>query len=148
MTGKTTLPAARPSRMSEKLRRAIDLRIRKGLTITAACREAGLSPQGWHKAMQRAETRLFVAELQKRMLDEANTRRAALRLVALETAAELLTAEGTSDTAKIRLIEILLAEGKPSASVNVSVDARSQVAHQPGGYVYRRPSNSEFPPAS
>ena len=144
---KTTLPAARPSRMSGKLREAIRLRVVKGQTVAEACRGAGMSPAGFYKAVQRAEVRIYQADLQRRLVEEASTRRAALRLVALETAADMLAAEGTSDTAKIRLIELLLSEGRPSASVAVNVDARSQIAAAPG-YTYRRPANLDTPEAS
>ena len=48
----TAIPHKKP-RISGKLRHAIDVRVRKGCTITEACEEAGISPAGWHKAMKR-----------------------------------------------------------------------------------------------
>lgn len=139
-----TLPAslrpARSSRMSAPLKRAIELRIKKGVTVTDACAAAGLSTQAYYKAQKRAEVRLYAEEVRKRLLDEASARRDALRLEALEVAAEMLHS-ASSETVKVRLIELLLNEGRPSASVNVNVDARSQVAAQPVGYTYQRPTH-------
>lgn len=140
-----TLPAslrpARPSRLSASLKRAIELRIKKGITITDACAAAGISTQAYHKAQRRAEVRLYADDVRKRLLDEAAGRRDALRLEALEVAAKLLK-EASSETVKVRLIEILLNEGRASASVNVNVDASTRVAQQPVvGYTYTRPAH-------
>lgn len=44
------LPAPKP-RISAKLRKSIELRIRKGMKISDACEEAGLSCAGYYKAM-------------------------------------------------------------------------------------------------
>ncbi len=84
-------PPARlpPARLSAKLRRAIDLRVRKGVPTTEACKEAGLSSAGWFKAMKRAAVRDHMAEVQKRFIAEADTTRAVLRVRALEIAGEL-----------------------------------------------------------
>ncbi|WP_374646649.1 hypothetical protein [Tabrizicola sp.] len=140
-----TLPAslrpARPSRLSASLKRAIELRIKKGCTVTDACAAAGISTQAYYKAQRRAEVRLYAEDVRKRLLDEASARRDALRLEALEVAADMLRT-ASSETVKVRLIELLLNEGRPSASVNVNVDARSQVAgHANAGYVYQRPAH-------
>ena len=135
-----SLRPARQSRLSASLKRAIELRIKKGITITDACAAAGISTQAYHKAQRRAEVRLYADDVRKRLLDEAAGRRDALRLEALEVAAKLLK-EASSETVKVRLIEILLNEGRASASVNVNVDNRSQIAPQPvGGYIYSRPA--------
>lgn len=129
----------RGSRLSQKLRTAIDLRVRKGKTIAEACREAGLSISGWHKAMARAEVRLHVNDIMTRFVAEAGVRRAALRLEAMEVAANLLQ-NAQSETTKVRLIELLLSDGK-SAGVSVHVDARQVGAQDAGVYSYSRPAS-------
>ena len=133
------IATARPARLSPKLRAAIELRVRKGLTITDACAQAGLSTAGWHKAMHRAEVRLHMKAVQDRFIAEAEVRRAALRVEAMEVAAKLLT-EAKSETTKVRLIELLLADGK-GPQVAVNVDARQITAADRGVYTYQRPAN-------
>lgn len=125
--------------MSPQLRAAIDFRVRKGKTITDACREAGLSPAGFHKAMHRAEVRLYMKDVQDRFIAEADVRRASLRVEAMEVAADLLRS-AQSETVKVRLIELLLSDGK-SPQVAVNVDARQIAGPDRGVYTYTRPAN-------
>ena len=132
MTKIIALPP-RPARISAKLRVAIDLRVKNGLTIAEACKKAGLSQAGWHKAMARPAVVRLVREVQEKFVAEVDMRRAYLRAQAYEVAAELLRT-ATSETVKVRLIELLAGDGK-QPGVSVHVDARMP----PQGYIYRRP---------
>lgn len=144
MSNLRPLPAP-PPRLSAKLRRAIDLRVRKCLSIADACHEAGLSTAGWFKAMKRRAVREHMDEVQHRFIAEADTTRAVLRVRALQVAADLLeTAQ--SEAVKVRLVEFLLSEGK-TPQVAVNVDARAIQA--PVGYAYPSwPSSGTNPSAA
>ena len=128
MTNVVALPA-RPSRLSPKLRRAIDLRVRRMLPISEACEQAGLSTAGWYKAMQRPAVQDYLEEAQRKFIAEAGTLKATAKTRALQVAIELLETT-KSETIKVRLIEFLCNEGK-APQVAVHVDAR-----QGGGYEY------------
>lgn len=118
------------SRLSPKLRRAIDLRVRKMLSVSEACEQAGLSTAGWYKAMGRPAVRAQLEEVQRRFIDEAATLKATAKTLALRKAIEMLETT-KSETILVRLIEFLAGEGK-SPQVAVNVDARSA----PAGYEY------------
>lgn len=125
----------RPSRISAKLRRAIDLRVTDGLSIAEACQRAGLSTAGWHKAMKRAVVRDLLQEAEQRFVASVGSRRAQLQARALEVAYDLMM-NAKSEAVRARMCEFLAADAKVSP-VAVHIDARSV---QPSGYTYRRPS--------
>lgn len=132
MTKPLAIVQPRPSRLSTKLRCAIELRVREGKTITEACAEAGMSSQGWHKAMKRPAVRDHLEEVQRRFVAEVDSKRAFYKAWAYEIAMELLET-ATSESTKVRLIEFLAGDGK-APQVAVHVDAR-----QGGAYEYARP---------
>jgi hypothetical protein len=133
MSNLRALPAP-PARLSAALRRAIDVRVRKGASITEACREAGLSTAGWHKAMKRPPVQEHLRAVQAAFVAEAEGRRAVLRARALEVAADLMM-NATSEAIRARMVEFLAADAKVSP-VAVHVDARRIEAP---GYAYVRP---------
>lgn len=112
--------------VAPKVRTAIELRVQKGLSIAAAAEEAGLSRFGLQKAMKRPPVADFLAETQTRFLSEVNNKRAMLRARALDIAADMLNSTDTDDKVKLRLIEMLMADGKAPA-VAVHVDASTNV---------------------
>lgn len=57
MTNPISLVPPHKPRISAKLRHAIELYVCEGKTITEACAEAGMSRQGFHKAMKRPAVR-------------------------------------------------------------------------------------------
>jgi len=128
------LPAP-PVRLSPTLRKAIDIRVRKGVSIVEACRQAGLSEAGWHKAMKRPGVREVHDATVQRFLGDVDQLRLLARARALETAMDLML-NATSETIRARMAEFLVGDSKgaPAPSVSVHVDAR-----QGGGYEYRRP---------
>ena len=84
--------------------------------------------------MHRAEVRLYMKDVQDRFIAEADVRRASLRVEAMEVAADLLRS-AQSETVKVRLIELLLSDGK-SPQVAVNVDARQIAGSAQGVYSY------------
>ncbi len=125
---------ARPARLSLKLRRAIDLRIREGRTITDACAEAGMSPQGFHKAMKRQSVRDLVEDVQRRFVAEVEAQRSIYKARAFEVALDLML-NAKSESVRARMAEFLASDGRVGQQVNVHVDARTVG----GGYEFVRP---------
>lgn len=134
MTKLHALPAPKP-RISAKIRAAVECRVREGLTIQAAAEKAGLSRNGFAKALKRPAVLDLMDATQRKFIADVDGRRALLRARAYEVAAELLE-KTTSESVKVRLIEFLCGDGK-APQVAVHVDARQE--HRPAGYEYVRP---------
>ncbi|SFR98438.1 hypothetical protein [Yoonia litorea] len=117
-----TLEVKKP-RISKKLRQAIEIRVRKGATILAACEEAGLSPAGWYKAMQRPAVVDLLQEVQNRFVSEVSAGSAHRKARALKVAEDLMH-NARSENVRARMAEFLAGDGK-SPQVAVHVDARS-----------------------
>lgn len=124
------------SRISPKIRAAIDLRVKKGLSLEAAAEQAGLSRYGFQKALKRPAVADLLAEVQNRFLAEVNGKRAILSARALDIAADMLNNEETDSKTKLRLIELLMADAKAPA-VSVHVDASTNIS---GGYEFVPPN--------
>lgn len=121
-------------RISAKLRHAIDLRVRKALTIAEACEEAGVSQSGWFAAMKRPAVQNALSEAQERFVKEAEALRATAKAAAIEVAIDLMK-NAKSENVRARMAEFLLTEGKGAATqIAVNVDARSVPVA--GGYEY------------
>lgn len=123
----------RPARLSPKLRAAIEARVTEGLSIVDACAKAGMSPQGWHKAMKRPPVRDHLEQIQRRFVTETEARRSIYKARAFEVALDLmLTAK--SEAVRARMAEFLAGDGK-APQVAVHIDARQER----GGYEFVRP---------
>lgn len=127
-----TLPL--PTRLSSKLRTAIEVRVTEGLSIVDACTKAGLSPQGWHKAMKRPAVRDHLEVVQRRFVTESDAKRSLYRARAFEVALDLML-NAKSEAIRARMAEFLASDGK-AAQVAVHVDARTV---DRGGYEFVRP---------
>jgi hypothetical protein len=123
----------RPSRLSSKLRAAIDARVAEGLSIIEACTKAGMSRQGWHKAMKRPAVRDHLEDVQRRFVLEAESKRSHYRVRAFEVALDLML-NAKSEAVRARMAEFLAGDGK-APQVAVHIDARQE----PNGYEFRRP---------
>ena len=66
----------RPPRLSGKLRSAIELRVTEGLSIAEACKRAGMSPQGFGKAMKRPAVRDHMQDVQRCFVLDTESKRA------------------------------------------------------------------------
>lgn len=120
-------------RLSAKLRKAIELRVRGGLKITDACKEASFSPAGWHKAMKRPAVQDHLKEVQQAYVLEVDASAALYKARALEVAQDLML-NAKSESIRARMAEFLAGDAK-AAQVAVHIDARQQSR----GYEYVRP---------
>ncbi len=132
MTKLASIPTSKP-RISSKLRKAMELRVRNGLTINKACAEAGMSPAGYYKAMKRPAVKEHFEAVQHAYIQEAEQLRSLAKTRAIEVALDLMH-NAKSETIRARMAEFLASEGK-TPQVAVHVDARQA----PRGYEYVRP---------
>ena len=123
----------RPTRLSSKLRAAIEATVTKGTTIVDACKEAGMSTQGYHKAMKRAAVRDYLETVQRRFVADVEANRALYKARAFEVALDLML-NAKSDAIRARMCEFLAGDAKVSP-VAVHIDARQDR----GGYEFVRP---------
>ena len=140
-----TLPPPKP-RISDKIRKAVHLMARNGLSQTAAAEMAGLSRQGLGKALKRPEVWTLVQEARANLITEATHLREIGRVAALETGLELML-NSTDEKIKARMVEFFAGDGK-AAAVAVHIDARQEMAPVTG-YRYTRPTDmpqTELPP--
>jgi hypothetical protein len=133
MSNLRVLPAP-SARHSAALKRAIDIRIRTGASIAEACREAGLSMAGCHKAMKRPAVREHLQKMQSALVAEVEGQRVWARARAIEVAVNLIE-NAKSEAIRARMREFLAADAK-AIPIVVHVDART---FDPPGYIYRRP---------
>lgn len=124
---------AQPPRLGEPLRKAIDLRVKQGLTILAACKEAGITEAGWHKAMKRPAVLQHLQAVQLQYIQEVEAKRATYRARAFDVAAELMET-ATSESVRMRAVEFFAGEAKQPGVV-------VQVNQAPQGYTYERPQD-------
>lgn len=129
---KLSVITPRPTRLRAALRRAIDLRVKHGMTIADACEEAGMSPQGFHKAMKRPAVRDYLQMVQLEFVAGVESNKAMNKARALEIGMDLML-NSKSETVRARMVEFFASDGKVSP-VSVHIDAR-----QTGGYDYVRP---------
>ena len=122
----------RPSRLRAALRVAINLRVTKGMTIAAACDEAGMSPQGYHKAMKRPVVREYLQSVQMEFVASVESEKAIYKARAFEVGMDLML-NSKSEAVRARMVEFFAGDGKVSP-VSVHIDAR-----QNHGYEYARP---------
>ena len=116
--------------ISEKVRRAVSARVREGCSIAAAAEKAGLSRNGFAKALRRPEVQDHLREVQTAFVAEVEANRAFYKAQALEVAADLMR-NARSENVRLRAAEFLAGDGK-APQVAVHVDAR-------GGYEYVPP---------
>lgn len=122
-------PARKP--ISRKVRRAVAARVREGLSITAAASKAGLSRNGFAKALKRPEVQDYLRDVQAAYVAEVNTSRSFYKARAMEVAMDLMM-NARSENVRLRAAEFLAGDGK-APQVAVHVDARG------GGYEYPLP---------
>lgn len=137
MSNLVSITPKRPARLSQKLREAIRLTVVDGLSIVAACERAGMSRQGFHKAMKRPDVRDHLQEVQRQFVSDADAKRAYLKARAFEVALDLMM-NSKNEAIRARMVEFLASDAKVSP-VAVHIDAR-QVQ---GGYAYKRPGVAE-----
>lgn len=135
MANIVSLPA-RPTRISTKIRDAINLMVREGRSQTEAAKASGLSRQGLSKAMQRPAVRDLVEATRLQFFTDADKLRVYARALALQTAMDLMK-NSKNESIRARMCEFLASDAKVSP-VAIHVDARQTSAH---GYIYKRPEH-------
>ena len=133
----TNLPVIPPrpsrlSRLSSKLRIAIHARVTQGLTVTDACKKAGLSTAGYFKAMQRPVVVEHLQEVQAKFIAETDQARAAAKRQAIVVAVDLMT-NSKDEKIRARMAEFLAGDGKGPA-VSINIDSRQ--AFPPTNYTF------------
>lgn len=136
-----TLAPKRPARMSQKVRAAVDGIVMHGMNHTQAAEFAGMSRNGFQKALKRPEVKALIEERRERLIAEADGKRAFYRARAFEEGYKLMT-ESKNENVRARMVEFFAGEGKVSP-VSVNIDARMV---QPVGYTYRRPGEGQALP--
>ncbi|WP_457650684.1 hypothetical protein [Profundibacter sp.] len=129
-----SLPAPK-ARISAKVRKAIEARVRQGASISAAAKHAGMSRNGFAKALLRPPVQEHLRKTQEAYVIEVEASRAVFQARAFEVALELMTT-AKSEAVRARMAEFLATGGKAGGSVNVHVDARQMPI---AGYEYVRP---------
>ncbi|MGR3660325.1 MAG: hypothetical protein ACU0CA_03930 [Paracoccaceae bacterium] len=138
MENKSQTPAPiKQPRISVKLRKAINLRIRQGMSISRACEKASISEAGYYKAMKRPAVLEHHEDVKNRFVSEVEAQRASYKARAFEVAMDLM-GNAKSETIRARMAEFLASEGK-GASANVAVQVNNNAA---GGYEYVRPGQT------
>lgn len=122
-------PAQKP--ISAKVRRAVAARVREGCSVSAAAERAGLSRNGFAKALKRPEVQDYLREVQAAYVSEVDASRSFYKARALEVAMDLMM-NASSENVRLRAAEFLAGDGK-APQVAVHVDARG------GGYEYAQP---------
>lgn len=125
----------RPTRVSSKLRCALVLMARQGLSQTEAAKQAGMSRQGLAKALGRAVVRDLLEVEKARFIAEADGMRAWAKARAIEVALDLMMT-AKSEAVRARMCEFLASDAR-APSVAIHVDARQ--AAPATGYTYERP---------
>jgi hypothetical protein len=99
-----------PPRLRAALRIAIDLRFKKGMTIGAACEEAGISPQGYHKAMKRPAVRDYLQTVQMEFVASVEGEKAIYKARALKVIMDLML-NSKSEAVRARMVEFFASDG-------------------------------------
>lgn len=134
----------RKVRVSDKIKHAVALIARNGLSQVDAAKAAGLSRQGLNEALKRPEVATLLHSARAALEGDITRLRQIGRLAAIETAMQLMR-DSKDEKIRARMAEFLAGEAKGGAPVHVSLDLRH--SPQPTGYVYERPAGY-LPPSS
>lgn len=127
-------PKVAAPRVSAKLREAMRCHVREGMTITAACRAAGMSRQGWHKAIKRPAIKAELEAEKARFIAEVEGRRSVFVAQALEVALDLMR-NAKSESVRARMVEFVVSYSEPQKP---SPARQSPPTFAPGYHYERR----------
>lgn len=102
------------------------------MVISKACKKAGVSEAGYHKAMLRPAVIAHFEAVQAQFIQTIERRRAGYKARAYEVAAELME-RGKNEATRMRAVEFFAGEGKVGTQVNVALSVN------PGGYEFVKP---------
>lgn len=133
-TPASTTKAPKKRRISAAVKKAIDLRTRKGLMWKDAAKRAGISYQAIHKARQLPHVQEYEQQQKRQYVQDVESLSEIHKARALEIARELM--EQTEDkNVRARMVEFFRREPK---SAGVSVTVTNNVTHGKG-YEYLPP---------
>ncbi len=126
-------PHATPTqrRISNKVRVALNHRVKEGSTWIEAAKAAGLSEAGIHKARKQPHVQAELEKIKTSYILEVEGLRSVHKTRAFEVARELLD-NSKSDAVRARMVEFLAGDPK-NKGVNVAVQVNNAPA---GGYEY------------
>ena len=126
------LTPAKP-RISPKIRAAITLRVKEGLSWEECARRAGLSEAGLHKARRRQDVANLEQAEKLAFIQHIDAQKGIYKARALQHA-DYLSRNATSEAVQARMVEFLAGEARSGPSVNVQINQNAG-----GGYEYVRP---------
>lgn len=138
MTNIVKIPP-KPTRISKKVRDAINTRVRKGKSLAAAAEAAGMSRNGLAKALKRPAVQEYLLQVQTAFVAEVSASKAVYQALAYEVALDLMN-NAQSESVRARMAEFLASDGK-SGGVNVAVQINNPPAQ---GYEYPRPNQKVY----
>lgn len=121
-------------RISAKLRKAIELRVYKGLLWVDAAQAAGLSPSGVFNQLSKPHVKEFTATLEGQRDQAIMAKEKANKLKAQQVLGDVM--EGELDN-RIRLKAVELVTREPRNQPQIAVNVQTNVGG--GGYEYVRP---------
>ena len=121
------------ARISPRVRAAVEVRVKEGLSIEAAAARAGLSRNGFFVALKGPAVQDLVRQVQEAFVAEVGASKALYKARALEVALDLML-NAKSEAIRARMVEFLAGDGKQRQAA-VHIDAR----HDHAGYEYARP---------
>lgn len=121
-------------RISAAVRKAIDLRVKQGMTWLEAAREAGMSEAGIHKARKRIDVQAEIERVQALYIQEVEATKASHKARAFQVARHLMD-NAKSEAVRMRAVEFFAGEAKsgPQVAVNIQQNLGGQ------GYEYAPP---------
>ena len=108
-------------RISAKVRKALQLRVREGLTWAEAAERAGLSEAGIYKARKQPHVQATYETMIAQQTKEVEELRRPLKAIALKEAKRLMT-EAKSESVRARMVEFLAGERDKSPAVAVQIN--------------------------
>ena len=131
--GAAPLRNAPTPRISAGVKEAIRLRVEKGLTITQACAQAGISVSGWFKAHTNASVQAYHDEQQRKFIQSVDGLKAIHKARAYEVAGRFLD-DDQPDANKRWAVEFFTRDDAPRKG-----DAPQVSVNIAQGYEFVRP---------
>tara|TARA_R100000808_G_C2103749_1_gene120021 strand:+ start:373 stop:870 length:498 start_codon:yes stop_codon:yes gene_type:complete len=126
-------PAPAKRRVSAKVRKALEIRVREGATWLRAAELAGLSEAGIHKARKQPHVIDLFERLKTEYVQQLEQLEGVHKARALEVARELLDQEENKQV-RARMVEFLRGESKqPVVSVAINQQFNGDYAFAPRG---------------
>lgn len=115
------------------------LHVENMLTVSDACRAAGLAPATWYAALKRPIGQETLAAMQQRWIKQVDSQRALYRAEAIQVARDIMHNDPNANT-RLKAVEFLARDPERHGGLTVNV----QQNNAPGapGYEYSRPASA------